>query len=63
MNNCKKCIKNKFWLKFLPENFLQKCHLCNQYGMKRTKSTIFGEYFAIVIYIIFFLLAYYMVIN
>jgi len=63
MNGCKECITNKVWIQFLPNNFLHKCIVCNQKGIRQTKTIVCGQYFAIIMYLVFFFLAYYMFVS
>lgn len=63
MSDCKECITNKIWIQFLPDNFLRKCLYCNQKGVKQTKTIIYGRYFALIMYSIFFFLAYYIFVS
>ena len=63
MSYCKECITNKVWIQFLPDNFLDKCTVCNQIGVRETKTIIYGRYFAIIMYLLFFFLAYYVFVS
>ncbi len=63
MSDCKECIRNKVWTQFLPDNFLNKCLVCNRKGVKQTKIFIYGRYFAIIMYLLFFFLAYYVFVS
>ena len=47
---CKYCIKNKFWNKFLPLRLLTVCKDCNELGIKYKKMYKYGTYFTILGY-------------
>ncbi len=63
MSDCKECISNNIWIKFLPEIFFSTCLNCDQKGIRQTKITVYGVYFVIFTYLLFFFLAYYVFIN
>jgi len=63
MSGCKECITNKVWIQFLPDNFLHKCIVCNQKGIRQTRTIVYGRFFAIIMYLVFFFLAYYMFVS
>lgn len=48
---CKYCIKNKFWNKFLPLRLLTVCKDCNKLGIKYKKIYKYGSRFTIFGYI------------
>ena len=47
---CKYCIKNKFWNKFLPLRLLTVCKDCNELGIKYKKIYKYGTYLTILGY-------------
>ena len=49
---CKNCIKDTFWNKFLPQKLLTVCKDCNELGIKYKKIHRYGTYFAILGYIL-----------
>jgi len=53
--NCKKCITDEVWVKFLPEDLLNKCTYCNEIGLPITKLLKVAGTITIFIYIISFL--------
>ncbi len=55
--NCKKCIKNPIWNKFLPKKLLIICPDCNEFGIQYRKIYIWGAYFAIVMYFVTIILS------
>ena len=63
MSDCQECIINKVWIKFLPDNFLSKCPVCKNKGIRQTRAIIYGRYFAIIMYLLFFFIAYYMYVS
>ena len=63
MSDCKECIRNKVWTQFLPDNFLNKCLVCNQKEVKKKKIFVYGEYFVIIMYLLLFFLAYYVFVS
>ena len=63
MSDCKECITNKVWIKFLPDNFLSKCLVCKHKGIRQTRTIVYGRYFATIMYLLFFFLAYYMYVS
>ncbi len=52
MSECMQCIKNQFWIKFLPERMLMTCIICKERGIKYTKTLRYGGYFSILIYLV-----------
>jgi hypothetical protein len=54
--SCKQCITDEIWVKFLPQEILNKCTYCNEIGLPITKKLKVAGTTSIIIYIIFFII-------
>jgi len=54
---CKKCITDEIWVKFLPEDILNRCFYCDEIGVQLTKVLKIAGTVTIFVYIVFFSIA------
>ena len=54
---CKKCITDEIWVKFLPEDILNRCLYCDEIGLQLTKVLKIAGTVTIFVYIVFFSIA------